>query len=655
MQKLFRSFALLLLFTPFATAATYYNSAFCLDWEPNPQSVSPDIRSQWRVQIATAPTFAKASRVVDDTIAGVITWYPANDKLTPGKYYWRVGLCRENEQTPKRWQPTQELTIAAAKLFRVPLTNDWREVEKVLQKAAKNTPARLLFSPGEYDFTAEGATPPPAEGKFLRFTAVKDLTVDGNNAKVILPPSVGILLLEQCERVLVKNFFVDYNPAPHIGLQVETVDPKAGTVDAEVLAGYSLPTDYQAYDREKKSLLVTASENYAIKRDAPLLLIHKGFTAINPEKTPRRFRFQFEPRLLRYFTPGDILVLDPRWQKAGGGTTVCSLGGCDIFVRNLQIYAATNECLNSFYTNRLVYQKVELLRRSDRILGVNNGGNNHHNARLGPWIEGCTFENCGDDVCHTNGYAMAIDQLAGEKRLRVNKHQPYDQYGKEMQLDLQSGDTVEFYNRGEKKYLGARKIVSVQNDTNPQYLLVELDAQVAGLTPGPLRGGKQKDVAQKNNSVTRMFNRSRGCNEFVFRGNTCKYSRRVGALVKGSGGWITGNLFEELGGGGVEFWNAPYEGLGGSDYVVTNNTIRNCCRVLREDAPIWVVTFPKNGAKLHDNLRIEGNKIDARNLPAVWVNGAKKVVIRNNEVRSLQEGKFLPAPEKEAILRENCP
>ena len=105
--------------------------------------------------------------------------------------------------------------------------------------------------------------------------------------------------------------------------------------------------------------------------------------------------------------------------------------------------------------------------------------------------------------------------------------------------------------------------------------------------------------AKADDAITQVFNASRTCNQFVFRHNAVRNGRRIGVLAKGRGGLIENNTFEGLVGGAVEFWNAPFEGLGAVDYVVRNNRIRDCGQLAREHAAIWTTIFQSGTDRLH--------------------------------------------------------
>ncbi len=581
---------------------------------------TPAAMPSYHIQIAADAAF---SRIVDkDTLAAVITHYVPDKPLPPGRYHWRVaGVDAAGKRGP--WSQGRSFTIRAPRAVRVPAGATFRQIRETIREAAAAGPARIVFDRATYRLDLDEPV------QLFDLTDAADVTIDGNGSTVVFNRPAPVARFTTCRRILLRGFAFDYDPPTYIAGRVTAVSTKAATIDVEILPNHALPDSHVRFNEDRKGLIVTADEGCAIKRGVRLVYAHEGFERI----AGRRFRFRFaNGKRLAPLAPGDIYVLDPRWQKAGGGgTTVSVRGGGQVVLYDLMIFGGANECLNSFYADRHAILHVQLKRGPGRVLSVNNGGNNHHNARHGPWIEGCLFENCGDDVCHVNGYAMGIDTQPAPDRIRVRIATPYDQFCIEAALDFRVGDRLCFFHRRTGRLIGERRIKAVAK--KGKCLDVTLDAPIEGITPGRLLPGKGATrAAMDNASVTHLFNASRTCNQFVFRNNTALNSRRVGVLAKGDGGLIEGNRFEGLGGGGVEFWNAPFEGLGAENYVVRNNRIVNCLRLSRTHAAIWCSAFKSGASRIHRNLLIEGNQITGPRGPAADIGDAAGVVWRNNQI-----------------------
>ena len=577
---------------------------------------TPKAMPSYAIQIATDPAFTKiADR---DTLPAVVTHYVPDKPLAPGTYYWRVaGLDAGGASGP--WSPARTFTVRTPRTFRVAGGSTFEQIRDVLAKASAAAPAGVVFERATYRLDLDE---PRA---FIELAGVEDVTIDGNGSTIVFNRPAPVAVLTKCRRVLLRGFTFDYDPPVYTAGRIGAVDANAGTMDLDILPGHSLPDAHPRYDEDRKGMIVTEADGFAIKRDIDLVVAHAGFEQLDG----RRYRFRLaNVRQARLLAPGDIYVLDPRWREAGSFRV---FGGEEVVLYDLTLYGGANECLGSFYADRHSILHVRLKRKDGRALSVNNGGNNHHNARHGPWIEGCLFENTGDDVCHVNGYVMSIAAQPAADRIQVHIPTPYDQFCREAALDFRVGDRLHFYQRGSGRLIGQRHVKAVQR--KGELLDVTLDADIEGITPGRIRPAKGPAyAATENNSVTGLFNASRACNQFVFRNNVARNSRRVGVLAKGDGGLIENNLFENLGGGGVEFWNAPFEGLAAENYVVRNNRMVNCLRLRRKHAAIWCVAFRPGGSRIHRNLLIEGNEIVGARWPAVDVGDAENVVFRNNRI-----------------------
>jgi hypothetical protein len=603
---------------------------------------SVDAMPSYDIQIAADDRF---ERVVDeDRLAAVIGWYVPDRELGPGDYWWRLA-CVDPAGGRGAWSPARALSVRPpANVVRVPRGSTFADIQRAFVHAATQTPATVRFEPGDYRLD------PGTARVFIGFTNTTDLVIDGSGASLVFTRPLSLIQATDCRRVLVKGFTFDFDPPAYTAGRVTAVDAKKGWIEAEILPGHALPDAWPAYARETKGMIVTGADGFAMKRGVPLVVSHAGFEHAGE----RRFRFRFErPKAAAVFAPGDVYVLDPRWYAEGGGHGASAYGGEDVVFHGLTIRSAANECLGSFYSDRHAILHVNLERPPGRALSVNNGGNNHHNARTGPWIEGCLFENCGDDVCHVNGYAMGVTAQPAPDRLVINRRQPYDQFGDEARLDMRPGDRLVFFNRRAGTQVAEAKVASVA--AAEKTVEVTVDRPVAGVACGRLVPAKGVQYAAAGNpEVTECYNASRMCNQFVFRRNIARNSRRIGVLAKGDGGLVEGNTFENLGGGGVEFWNAPFEGLAAENYVVRDNRILNCGRIARTHAAIWATMFAGGGDRLHRGLLITGNEITGFPGTAILLGDLQNAVVRDNRIAPAPPLPPAPAGAEPVVLRNTA-
>lgn len=574
----------------------------------------PDDMSAYGIQIAGDKNF---TRIVDsDRVAAVIGWYVPDKELAPGEYWWRMAeVNAAGRQGP--WSSSRRFSVREPEhVFEIGKNATFSEMKKVFADAVAQAPAVVEFEPGDYRLD-------PGDAKaFVHFTNAADLVIDGGGARMTFTGFLTFVSLEHCQRVLVKNFTFDFDPLPYTAGLVLAVDPSAGTFDVEIEPGHPLPESSLYFDRDKKGMIVDPKFP-RMKKGVSLVFEHAGWQNLGG----RSYRFSAANRAqMGELAPGDVYVLDPRI------TTGFDVEGSDdIVFYNLVANAIANEGFNSHYANRLSILHCGIQLKPGRYLAANNGGHNHHNARMGPWIEGCTWENTGDDICHVNCLVMGVEEKLAPDRVRLPLNNPYDPVGASLALDIQPGDLLQFFNRAEGRLVSERHVISTAK--LEKSLDVTLDGDVGDLIegrPGVRRVGAKKILS--DDSITQVFDASRTCNRFVFRNNTVRNGRRIGVLAKGRGGLVENNTFEGLGGGAVEFWNAPFEGLGAMDYVVRDNHIRDCGLLAREDAAIWATIFKTGGDKLHRNLLIADNEISGFDGPAIVLRDTQNAIVRNNNI-----------------------
>ncbi len=593
--------------------AKFMNGIPRFQWRHFPD-VKPEAMPSCDIEIATDRDF---SRILDsDRLAAVIDWYVPDKELAPGDYWWRVAeVDAQGARGP--WSDVRRFSIRLPeRVFEVSRGATFADIQRVFSDAATHSPAVVKFEKADYRLD------PAGNAAFIDLTNVNDLVIDGAGANITFTGFLTFVELAHCRRILVKNFTFDFDPLPYSAGRVLAVDPTAGTFDVEIAPGHPLPETNPAFERDRKGMIVDPAYP-RMKKGVGLVFEHAGWKKLGE----RLYRFAAaNPAQLRELSPGDVYVLDPRIVT---GFDVDASD--DITLLNLTAHSVANEAFNSHYASRLSILHCGIRLKPGRFLASNNGGHNHHNARIGPWIEGGAWENTGDDICHVNGLVMGVEEKITPDRVRLPLNNPYDAVGASLALDIQPGDVLQFFNRAEGRLISERSVIRTAR--LKKSLDVTLDGDVGDITPG--RPGVKRIGVKKalsDEAITQVFDASRTCNQFVFRNNTIRNGRRIGVLAKGLGGLIENNIFEGLGGGAVEFWNAPFEGLGATDYVVCVNLIRDCGLLSRDDAAIWATIFKTGGDKLHRNLLIADNDIAGFSGPAILLNDTENAVVSGNRI-----------------------
>ena len=584
-------------------------------WEGKVED-SPGQFGCYRVEIASDHGH---ENIIDcDKVASVIRRYVPFKPLDPGRYWWRVKRFDVQGVTLAESRICSFTVKESTNIFTVKVDSGFEEIQEVVRNASGNTPSKIVFEKGVYNLSDSG------NAVFLELSGVTNLVVEGSGAMIIMHASGRYLDISGCAGIEVRNFEFDMNPLPYSAGIVREIDAATGTFVVDIAGGHPLPDSCEDFMRDRKGMIYDSRE-LRMKRDVPLVFSHAGWKRLDES----RYRFDAEsPKSLRQLAAGDIYILDPR---RGIGFSVRYSE--QVVLSDLGVYAVGNIGFSSHYANRLSILNCRLERREGRYLTCNNGGHNHHNARIGPWIEGCLFENTGDDICHVNSLSLNIASQPAPDAVRLFLSSPHD-YGRPVNLDFRKGDDLWFYDRGRGRVLARRCIRAVGVSDN-KFLDVTLDAPVEGVVCGRHVAERDRKRGRSGSAeTTQLFNMSRSCSQFVFRNNRVIAGRRIGVLAKGSGGLVENNYFEGLGGGAVELWNAPYEGLGALDYVVRGNVIKECCRIDRFDAPIWIQAFKSGNHRIHGRVLIENNAIDGYDGCAILIKDTAHALVRKNAFKN---------------------
>ncbi len=563
-----------------------------------------DALPEYRVQIAHDAEFTRIA--AEDRIAGVITRYVPNRELPPGAYWWRVaGFDAAGESGP--WSAAHGFTVQPPeRIFTVPAGATHRQILDLLAQAAAAAPATLRFSAATYRVALE-------EESLFPCRQFHDLVIDGNGATVVIirrPKPSYLARLEGCQRIQIKNFTFDCDPPPETAARVLAINRASGTAEVEVLPGFPL---YEELDRagfEDKAqrgagALLRNPATRGPKEGAPVLLPAE----VKEELAGRRYRIApFEAAHLAEFAVGDIFV-----RAAGRSGNGFQIGDSDQVVLNgLTLYATPGIGFQSDHTDRLSIIGCRLLRRPERFQSVPNGGHNHHNARIGPWVEGCTFEAVGDDTLHVNATVIYLQAKLATDRVLLERG------------DLRAGDRLQFWDMAQSRLVSERRVIALH--AAGRGTEVTLDGDVGPVQPSRRTG-------KKTTEGTHVYNADAMCNQFVWRHNVARDGLRNGLVLKGTGGLVEDNQFTGLGGNGIHIGNTPFEGLGAADYVIRRNVIENCGLLAPRRPPpsLHVTLLRSEGATpLHRNLLIADNIFRDNTERPIEIQAARDVVVTGN-------------------------
>ena len=607
------------------TLSSAFAGDTCLNPHPNliwERTVPFD---HYQVEIARDAAFKE--QVLRDSIENVSRYVPMQ-AMEPGSYFWRA-TGRDGKPQSGRFSVSKP-----RKTLAIPAGSGLAEIQAAIASAEPFT--EIKFEKGSYDIH-------PKEGDVALFDLhdKKNLIIDGGGSEFMIHGIVSIIEALRCEDVTFRNFTVDYNAPIRTAVKVTGVDEAAGTITGELLPGHPKPEDHP--------------ERFWTK--------HTGFTAmmVDPEKhsmalltdnctgceVPWEVRSDGSYKIkltesglarMKHIRPGLVYTMGPRG-PAGFEIALSE----NITLYNIKTLMVPGIGICGTFANDLKVFKVQLKRREDRHVAVQNGGTNLRSARIGVWMQECFFECVGDDSNHNNALTIlplkqpAPDTVIISDNQAGTFHQPDD-------LDILPGDRFLFYNREEGEIIADAKVKKVEmpEKFKKRMILLQFDRDLPKLKLSPRNGRLTKEEMRQ---ITGLHSINRVAGNFVFKNNEFSRGRRIGILTKGGPGLIVGNRMEFLGGSGVDAWNCPWGGFNAQDTLIKNNTIINPDITARKDdaegAGIrFMALCGPDGAgyggivktPLYENIQMIGNRIVNAPGYGITFEDGRNIVIKDNQI-----------------------
>lgn len=580
----------------------------------------------YHVQIASDPDFAE---IVDQDLMQHLARYVPAKGLSAGRYYWRIADSSRNLQEGVVEVEAAENTIHLRK------DSGMEAIRAALAQAKETGSTRVVFEPGTYDLH------PGENGVVFEVDETSGLIIDGQGSQFIIHDIANLAKISHSQDVVLCNFTVDYAVPIYTAAKVESINAK-GEMELSLRPGQVPPETVERFMEETRGLFYDP-EHPRMAEGVPLLVYMKEpWEPLGGD----RYRLKIRDRdAIGAVQPGMVYICAPRYKAQG----VSIYESADITLADVTTYYLPGIGVITNFADDLKLIRFKMLRREDRLLGVQNGGTNIHGARIGPWVEGCRFENTGDDNNHISSLVHAPLAQPAANKVVIG----YQQAGTRFpyrSMDMRVGDRLAFFDRMAAAMIEEVDVLKV----------VELKGRRTELTlskdlPELTLDGKDANFPKLE--ITQIYNLSRSCGNFVFRDNQFVRGRRIGILAKSGPGLIENNRFEELGGGGVEIWNAPFEGLYGHEILIEGNHFSRGGLVGRRKKPhpaIWTDMFHWGvvAEPLHRNIRILNNVIEDYKAHAMELNDVTGLLVEGNTITQTEPG-LKRMSELEPIFTDN--
>jgi hypothetical protein len=520
---------------------------------------------------------------------------------------------------------------------------DTRAIQQAIDDAvAGGVPTLIEFDQGIYRLdVSDGQTA-------LRLDKAADLIFDGKGCEfLIMDPTKQFMSIQRSERVILRNFSIDFAVLPHTQGWVTAVDQDAGTLTVRLDPAY--PDLDQPHFRQaayKWGFIKDKNDPVSFKEGTEFRIYLTEWSRL--ETGSYRLKVQNKSPL-KTVEVGDPYVQISRVD----GALLSASRSQDVTFADLRIYASSNAVLSTNYCNRPNFIRVKAAPRAGRWLTSGADGCFNFGGREGPWVEGCYFEALADDNLIIKGYpAYCINVVDPHTfdlvhaRLRFDWHQPaleaYRRRDKNHKWMVQPGDTLTVMDPVERA-LTSRPVVLEVNDL-ANGVRVRVDRKIPGL-----RAGTDFEKAAT------FFNDDACLAGFVVRNNVFKSAVRFGFLLKSHDGLVENNLFERHSDQSIcalntyqEYNNIP------SNLLIRGNTFRlasgwpvrtastaqhklnpnrNIFGVVQASVnwPVGQWDIEESGLRAIRNLFIEDNRfVNWWQNPAVAVNNGLHVRITGN-------------------------
>jgi hypothetical protein len=471
----------------------------------------------------------------------------------------------------------------------------------------------------------------PREDRWCSFDlhGVRDLTLSGNGATLLLHPHNCGFLLDRCTGVVLRNLKIDYNPLPFTQGDVVSLDPEHGAFTVRIHEGYPLPGSLTADlrhgafiepDRPRYTghwLYLGSVERLSTEGRLVRIVAKAGDEGrVAGAAVGQRFVFGV-PSLTKAQQDSRFLIGQ---EPSNRGVYLSNPAGTiqlmlcrDCRIESIDHYASIGMTYRLTGCDNITLRKVRIIRKpgTDRLAASLSDGIHCKNSRVGPFIEDCTFEALLDD-------SINIPTMSDDVMERLSPTTFLTLYSDIAWYDtpIRTGDTVLVFDPVHAVYLGEAEVTAAGFISSHQRR-VTLDREVPGIVDAKTTGREH---------ATKLFVK-------VTRGaqvRNCAFrSQMKTAMVFRTPGLIQGNRVEDCF-FGVHCHNAPDWGEGPmpGDLTIRGNTFRRVTYAAIAALRIGQTQLEPDGGP----LCIEGNRFVMDNGVAIRLTNLRGITLRDNRI-----------------------
>ena len=245
----------------------------------------------------------------------------------------------------------------------------------------------------------------------FKISGAQNLLIDGQGSTMMFGNStVGLIELSSCSIIIVQNFAVDYSTLPYATGVITSISGK--TFDMTLDLGSTSPT-------AANILNATQSWGYCLDPDTsgadPGRTKYDGpsncTTATNSEGSHQISSLGNNSYQITVTNDATLLSVGDRYVLLGrynGSSTFYGYHSSQLSFINDTIYAAPAAAFVGGLCSDFNEIDCQVLVKPGRYISTDGGGSDFQGGRIGPWVQGCTFQGMADDAFnyYSDGYEI---------------------------------------------------------------------------------------------------------------------------------------------------------------------------------------------------------------------------------------------------------
>lgn len=497
----------------------------------------------------------------------------------------------------------------------------------------------LTFEQGTYNFFPEAA-----DGELVyvsnndsgvkkivfNFKGMKDITLDGGSSEFIFHGMLVPVSAALCERVTLKNFFVDYDIPFTFEGTILSNDPAARSftmkVDPANMGHYDIVDGhltYGGYDwstklgeniifdpQTRRPYFHTASYQHWTKHDPVVREIGEGvleFSNIHSREIP----------------PVGGVWVDKGFNTFNRNVPAIILSDSkDIKIDAVHIYHCQAMALIAQYCDNITVTNYSTAAREGSTRMITSAADATHFVDCSGDIlmDGCRFESMLDDATNVHGIYMKLTRKISDHKFAADFGH-YQQYGNHF---ADKGDRIQFVDKSNLQPVGEGVIKSIDK-VNADWYEFETDFDLSSYPDKPNLAIKNLDRATANvtvrNSVVRI-NRARSllisCSGKVLIENNDFSSMMAGIHISGDANY----WFESGDTQDITIRNNRFTDLG-----IDGGSPQGALQIV----PVVPVAGRTNEFFYHKRIVFEGNEVRTFDRQLVYALSVEELIIKDNK------------------------